>query len=160
NYNKRKVTESEFEPQKKWDPNNKNNYTKDKPMFNSNKENHTACVQAGNSFRFHSTTGKSLEIVENNRAEKQKLAIGSNSIELGKRKDKQAEIKEELEMLLIFATGELKNLGKANHLTNALHIPNNFETSENIAGNGCFEKKEILNLEKMVQSNEVKINKE
>ncbi|CAG8856568.1 8732_t:CDS:1, partial [Gigaspora margarita] len=55
-------TESEFEPQKKWDPNNKNNYTKDEPMFDSNKENYTACGQAGNSFRFHSTTGKSLEI--------------------------------------------------------------------------------------------------
>ncbi|CAG8857353.1 1828_t:CDS:1, partial [Gigaspora margarita] len=47
NHNKRKVTKSEFEPKKKWDPNNKNNYTKDKPMFDSNKENHTAGVQAG-----------------------------------------------------------------------------------------------------------------
>ncbi|CAG8852917.1 11310_t:CDS:1, partial [Gigaspora margarita] len=45
NHNKRKVTESEFEPQKKRDPNNKNNYTKNKPMFDSNKENHTVCVQ-------------------------------------------------------------------------------------------------------------------
>ncbi|CAG8857184.1 25761_t:CDS:1, partial [Gigaspora margarita] len=96
NHNKRKVTESEFEPQKKQDP-NKNNYTKNKPMFDSNKENHTACAQVGNSFGFYSTTGKSLGIVENNRAEKQKLATGSNSIELGKRKGKQAEIKEELE---------------------------------------------------------------
>ncbi|CAG8834550.1 14844_t:CDS:2, partial [Gigaspora margarita] len=79
------------------DPNNKNNYTKDKPMFDSNKENNTACVQAGNSFGFRSTTGKSLGIVENNRAKKQKPATGSNSIELGKRKGKQSEIKEELE---------------------------------------------------------------
>lgn len=98
NHNKRKVTESEFEPQKKWDPKNKNNYTKDKPMFDSNKENLTACVQAGNSFGSHNTTGKSLGIMENNRAEKQKPATGSNSIELGKRKGKQAKIKEELEV--------------------------------------------------------------
>ncbi|CAG8857088.1 16819_t:CDS:1, partial [Gigaspora margarita] len=64
------------------DPNNKNNYTKNKPMFNSNKENHTACIQVGNSFEFHSNTGKSLGFVENNRAKKQKPATGSNSIEL------------------------------------------------------------------------------
>src|SRR5260364_369720 len=46
-------------------------------------------------------------------------------------------------MLLIFATGELKNLGKANYLTNALHIPNNLETREDIAGKDCFESLKI-----------------